>query len=50
MKQPQRAFAKTLRKAMSLPEMLLWTRLRTRQPGGPVFRRQYPFDRYVFDF
>ncbi len=26
-----------------LPEMLIWGRLRTRQSGGPIFRRQYPF-------
>lgn len=49
-KQPQTAFARKLRKNMSLPEMLIWTRLRTRQAGGPVFRRQYPFGPYVFDF
>ncbi len=49
-KQPQTAFARKLRKDMSLPEMLIWGRLRTRQQGGPVFRRQYPFGPYVFDF
>ena len=35
---------------MTLPERLIWTRIKHRQPGGPVFRRQYPFDRYIFDF
>ncbi len=49
-KQPQIAFARKLRKDMSLPEMLIWGRLRKRQLGGPVFRRQYPFGSYVFDF
>ena len=49
-KQPQTAFARKLRKDMSLPEMLIWGRLRKRQEGGPIFRRQYPFGPYVFDF
>jgi very-short-patch-repair endonuclease len=49
-KQPQIAFARKLRKDMSLPEMLIWRRLRKRQTDGPVFRRQYPFGPYVFDF
>lgn len=49
-KPPKIAFARKLRKDMSLPEMLIWGRLRTRQSGGPIFRRQYPFGPYVFDF
>jgi len=43
-------FARQLRKKMSLPEVLLWTRLKMRKPGRPVFRRQYPYAPYVFDF
>lgn len=35
---------------MSLPEMLIWGRIRTRQPGGPQFRRQHPLGIYVADF
>ena len=42
--------ARKLRKAMSLPEILLWQRLKTRVSGAPVFRRQHPFQNYVFDF
>jgi very-short-patch-repair endonuclease len=34
---------------MSLPEVLLWQRLRGR-PGGVKFRRQHPVGRYVADF
>ena len=42
--------AKTLRQNMSLPEMMIWGRVKTRQPGQPVFRRQYPIGPYVLDF
>ncbi len=45
-----RARAKTLRRDLSLPEVLLWARLRHRQPGQPIFRRQHPFGPYVLDF
>ncbi|WAC47890.1 endonuclease domain-containing protein [Asticcacaulis sp. SL142] len=45
-----RSFAKTLRADMSLPEMLIWTRLKRRQAGKPVFRRQYPIGPCVADF
>jgi very-short-patch-repair endonuclease len=39
--------ARRMRRALSLPEKLLWTRLR----GGPVrFRRQHPIGPYVLDF
>jgi len=41
--------ARVLRKAMSLPEVLLWRELRTR-PGGLKFRRQFPISGYVVDF
>src|SRR5690606_6917053 len=34
---------------MSLPEVLLWQRLKLR-PGGLKFRRQHPAGRYVLDF
>ena len=42
--------AKTLRRSMTSAEFLLWERLKARQPGGPIFRRQYPFGPYVIDF
>jgi very-short-patch-repair endonuclease len=34
---------------MSLPEALLWQRLRG-SPGGVSFRKQHPIDPYVADF
>jgi len=49
-RQPNLQFARQLRKKMSLPEVLLWTRIKTRKPGWPAFRRQYPYAPYVFDF
>jgi len=42
--------AKHLRGDMSLPEVLLWARLRHRQPGIPPCRRQHPVGPYVLDF
>lgn len=44
-----RVGAKRLRRAMALPEVLLWQVLRT-QPGGHRFRRQAPAGDYVLDF
>jgi very-short-patch-repair endonuclease len=41
--------ARSLRSAMSLPEVLLWRELRQR-PGGFKFRRQHPAGPYVLDF
>ena len=41
--------ARGLRKALSLPEGLLWRALRPR-PGGFKFRRQHPAGPYVLDF
>ena len=35
---------------MSLPEVLLWVKLRERQPDGPRIRRQHPIAPYVIDF
>lgn len=40
--------ARTLRRAMSLPEVLLWRVLRTR-PGGLKFRRQHASGPYILD-
>ena len=42
--------AKALRKTMTPPEVMLWSRLRTRQPGGPCIRRQHPLGPYIADF
>lgn len=43
--------ARALRKGMSEPEVLLWTRLRGRRsPDRPRFRRQHPMGRFILDF
>jgi very-short-patch-repair endonuclease len=45
-----RARAKTLRREMTPPEVMLWIRLRSRQDGGPRIRRQHPIGPYIADF
>ena len=42
--------ARALRSTLSLPEKLLWVRLRRREPDLPIFRRQHPVGPYVLDF
>ncbi len=42
--------AKTLRRNLTPAEFILWEGLRHREPGGPIFRRQYPFGPYILDF
>ncbi len=49
-RQPHLNLARKLRRDMSLPERLLWLRLKSRESGGPVFRRQYPYHPYILDF
>ena len=44
------ALARRLRRDLSPPEARLWSRLRARKPGAPVFRRQHPIGPYVLDF
>ena len=41
--------ARKLRRAMSLPEVLLWKELKQR-PGGYKFRKQLPLAPYTIDF
>jgi very-short-patch-repair endonuclease len=41
--------ARKLRKEMSLPEVLLWQRLKL-HPGGYQFRKQHPIGSYALDF
>ena len=41
--------ARKLRRSMSVPEVMLWARLRER-PGGFKFRRQHPAGHFVLDF
>ncbi len=51
-----RVIAKTLKRArnlrhdMSLPEVLLWQCLRTRDAALPAFRRQHAVGPYILDF
>ncbi|RAK51478.1 endonuclease domain-containing protein [Phenylobacterium deserti] len=47
---PTKDFARTLRRRMSLPEVLLWRTLKGRQLHGLHFRRQHPIGPYVLDF
>jgi very-short-patch-repair endonuclease len=39
-----------LRSELSLPEKLLWVRLRRREQGTLAFRRQHPVGPYILDF
>ena len=39
-----------MRKAMTEPEVMLWSRLRGRGPDKPTFRRQHPFGSMILDF
>ena len=49
MPSPQIARARRLRRAMTLPEIRLWVRLRA-HAAGPAFRRQHPLRGYTLDF
>lgn len=42
--------ARRMRKALSLPEAMLWVRLRGRAAGRLAFRRQHPMGAYILDF
>jgi very-short-patch-repair endonuclease len=42
--------ARDLRKNMTLPEKILWSRLRSKKIKGYKFRRQYPVYDYIVDF
>ena len=42
--------ARTLRKEMTEPEIMLWSRLKRRGEGKPIFRRQYVYESMIFDF
>lgn len=45
-----REFARRLRRAMTLPEVLLWRALKARKLDGLHFRKQHPLGPYVLDF
>lgn len=47
---PLNPLAKSLRRAQTDAEKLLWSRLRDRQLSGYKFRRQLPIGRYIVDF
>jgi very-short-patch-repair endonuclease len=42
--------AKALRKDMSPPEVMLWSRLRQLRGEGPTFRRQHAIGPFIADF
>ena len=42
--------SRTLRREMTLPEVLLWQRLKASAAPGVKFRRQHPRGPYVLDF
>lgn len=42
--------AKQLRKDMTPQERTLWSKLRNRQLGGAMFRKQQPIGPYIVDF
>jgi very-short-patch-repair endonuclease len=42
--------ARTLRKDMTGPEVMLWSRLRGRIADQPTFRRQHPIGSFILDF
>jgi len=44
------ARARDLRRAMTLPEVLLWQQIRARRLDGIRFRRQHPIGPYILDF
>jgi very-short-patch-repair endonuclease len=46
----QREFRRQLRRDMTAPERLLWSRLRRQQLDGLKFRRQHPLGPFVLDF
>jgi very-short-patch-repair endonuclease len=43
-------YGRNLRKESTLPEDILWQRLRNRQLNGMKFRRQHPLDKFIADF
>jgi very-short-patch-repair endonuclease len=42
--------AKTLRREMTLPEVLLWKAIKGRRLNRLKFRKQHPIGRYILDF
>jgi very-short-patch-repair endonuclease len=42
--------AKSLRRSLTEPELMLWSRLKRRSPEWHVFRCQHPLGPYILDF
>jgi very-short-patch-repair endonuclease len=42
--------ARALRRALTEPELMLWTRLKRRLPDMPAFRNQHAMGPYILDF
>jgi len=42
--------ARALRKAMTEPEIMIWSKLKGRGQGQPIFRRQFAYESMIFDF
>jgi very-short-patch-repair endonuclease len=42
--------ARAFRRALTEPEVMLWSRLKTRGTGKPIFRRQVAYQAMIFDF
>ena len=42
--------ARAFRRALTEPEIMLWSRLKRRGTPKPVFRRQFPYESMIFDF
>jgi very-short-patch-repair endonuclease len=42
--------SRALRKNMTEPEIMLWSKLKGRGRGQPIFRRQFAYRSMIFDF
>jgi very-short-patch-repair endonuclease len=42
--------ARAFRRALTEREVMLWSRLKTRGTGKPIFRRQVAYESMIFDF
>ena len=42
--------ARAFRRNLTAPEAMLWSRLKGRGRGRPIFRRQFAYERMIFDF
>jgi very-short-patch-repair endonuclease len=42
--------ARAFRRALTEPEVMLWSRLKRRGTEKPIFRRQFAYESMIFDF